>query len=205
MRVVLGLTGASGIIYGLRLAEHFKKHGIELHTVVSEGALQVSAAECLDHEELLNFLKDVSFKVYRDYDFYSPIASSSFPIDAVVVAPCTLRTLSDIATSRQDTLVSRAAGNALRMGRKVVLLVRETPLSALDIENMLKASLAGAVIMPASPPFYGAPEDIIDLVDNICGKILDILGIENDIYARWGGKVTPETTLCGRLYGSEGS
>ena len=205
MRVVLGLTGASGIIYGLRLAEHLKNHGVELHTVVSEGALQVSAAECLDHEELLNFLKEVSFKVYRDDDFYSPVASSSFPIDAVVVAPCTLRTLSDIATSRQDTLISRAAGNALRMGRKVVLLTRETPLSAIDIENMLKASLAGAVIMPASPPFYGAPENIIDLVDNICGKILDILGIENDIYARWGGKVTPATTLCGRLYGSEGS
>ncbi len=205
MRVVLGLTGASGIIYGLRLAEHLKNHGVELHTVVSEGALQVSAVECLDHEELLNFLKEVSFKVYRDDDFYSPVASSSFPIDAVVVAPCTLRTLSDIATSRQDTLISRAAGNALRMGRKVVLLMRETPLSAIDIENMLKASLAGAVIMPASPPFYGAPENIIDLVDNICGKILDILGIENDIYARWGGKVTPATTLCGRLYGSEGS
>jgi len=205
LRVVLGLTGASGIIYGLRLAEHLKNHGVELHTVVSEGALQVSAVECLDHEELLNFLKEVSFKVYRDDDFYSPVASSSFPIDAVVVAPCTLRTLSDIATSRQDTLISRAAGNALRMGRKVVLLMRETPLSAIDIENMLKASLAGAVIMPASPPFYGAPENIIDLVDNICGKILDILGIENDIYARWGGKVTPATTLCGRLYGSEGS
>ena len=205
MRVVLGLTGASGIIYGLRLAEHLKNHGVELHTVVSEGALQVSAVECLDHEELLNFLKEVSFKVYRDDDFYSPVASSSFPIDAVVVAPCTLRTLSDIATSRQDTLISRAAGNALRMGRKVVLLMRETPLSVIDIENMLKASLAGAVIMPASPPFYGAPENIIDLVDNICGKILDILGIENDIYARWGGKVTPATTLCGRLYGSEGS
>ncbi len=202
MRIVLALTGASGIIYGVRLAEHLSNAGVELYSIVTDSALKVANSEYLSSDKLIGVLRKYSKAVYSENDFMSPLASSSFIVDAVVVAPCSLKTLSDIANSRQDTLVSRVAGIALRTRKKLILLIRETPLSTIDIMNMLKASISGAVIMPASPAFYGHPESLVDLIDFICGKIMDLLGIENDIYVRWGDKLTRGNSLCDQLFGS---
>ena len=190
------------MIYGIRLAELLNSLGHEVYTIISDGAFEVADAECLGRERLLEVLKKFSKEVFAEKDFTAPLASSSFLIDAVVIAPCSLKTLSDVANSRQDSLVSRVAGNALRLRKTVVLLIRDTPLSTIDVLNMLKASLAGAVIMPASPGFYSIPRDVRDMIDFLCGKILDVLGIDNDLYRRWGSrKITPRNSLCDRLYG----
>lgn len=200
-RFVVGITGSSGIIYGLRLVEVLSSSGHEVHVVLSEEAKLVSADECLSEDKLVSLLRKVASSVYGEYDFTAPIASSSYLVDGTVVIPCTLKTLGEIANSIQSTLISRAALNSLRLRRPLIVVVRETPLSTLDLVNMLKISLSGGVVMPASPAFYGKPQSIQDLVDFIVGKVLDVLGLKNDLYKRWEGlKPTQETSLCARFY-----
>jgi len=202
MRVVVCLTGASGIIYGLKLIDELWRRGIETYAVVSRNAVIVSESECFTKDKLLNFIKERTVGSYLDDDLTVPLSSSSFIVDAVVVAPCSLKTLSDISSSRQDNLVCRVTCNALRLRKKVVLLIRETPLSTLDIINMLKVSIAGAIIMPASPAFYGGISTLNAAINFIVGKILDVLGIENDLYVRWGStRTTQQTSLCDQFFG----
>ena len=197
MKVVLGVTGASGVIYGLALAHALKDLVQPPYCIISDSALKVASYECESSEKFLKALSRNCLKVYREDEMTSLLASSSFLIDAGVIAPCSLKTLSDIANSRQDTLISRASGNLLRLRKKLVLLVRETPLSTLDIANMLKASLAGAIVMPASPAFYHKPKGIEDLVNFVVGKILDVLEIPNNLYLRWGNSSTTQgNPLC---------
>ncbi|MEM2020651.1 MAG: UbiX family flavin prenyltransferase [Zestosphaera sp.] len=201
-RFVVGITGSSGIVYGLRLVEVLSSSGHEVHVVVSEEAKVVSESECLSWDRLLGLLKRFTNYVYGEYDFTSPIASSSYVIDGVVVMPCSLKTLGEVANSIQSTLVSRATLNSLRLRRPVILVTRETPLSTLDIINMLKASLSGGVVMPASPAFYTEPQTLEELIDFMVGKVLDVLGIENKLYRRWEGmRTTQGRNLCDRLYG----
>lgn len=200
-RFVIGITGSSGIIYGLRLVEVLSFSGHEIHVVLSEEAKLVSADECLSEDKLVSLLKKMTSRVYGEHDFTAPIASSSYLVDGTVVIPCTLKTLGEIANSIQSTLISRAALNSLRLRRPLIVVVRETPLSTLDIINMLKISLSGGVVMPASPAFYGKPRSIQDIVDFIVGKVLDILGLENNLYRRWEGpKSTQGTSLCDHFY-----
>lgn len=202
VRIAVCLTGASGIIYGLKLIDELWKRNFEVYAVISRNALLVSESECFNESKLLDFISVRTTEKYMDSDITSPLASSSFILDAVVIAPCSLKTLSDISSSRQSNLISRVACNALRLRRKVILLIRETPLSTIDIVNMLKASIAGAIVMPASPAFYGNVTTLNDAVDFIVGKILDVLGIENDLYARWGGtRTNQQKTLCDLLFG----
>lgn len=202
-RFVVGITGSSGIIYGLRLVEVLSSFGHEVHVILSEEAKLVSADECLSEDKLMNLLKKISSYVYSEHDFTAPIASSSYLVDGTIVIPCTLKTLGEIANSIQSTLITRAALNSLRLRRPLIVVVRETPLSTLDIVNMLKISLSGGVVMPASPAFYSKPQSIQDLVDFIVGKILDVLGVENNLYKRWEGlKSTQGTSLCDRFYES---
>ncbi|MCD6278953.1 MAG: UbiX family flavin prenyltransferase [Desulfurococcales archaeon] len=201
MRIAVCLTGASGVIYGLKLIHELWRKGHEIHAVITKHAVTVSESECFKKEKLLKYIRSKAVATYMDDDLTSPLASSSFILDAVVIAPCSLKTLSDISSSRQDNLVSRTACNALRLRKKVVLLVRETPLSTIDITNMLKASIAGAVVMPASPAFYGNITSVDDIINFIVGKVLDILGIENDLYTRWGSDRTSQReTLCDLLF-----
>jgi 4-hydroxy-3-polyprenylbenzoate decarboxylase len=203
MKGALGISGASGQIYALRIAELLHNLGHQAYCIVSENALKVAENECLDRENFMTLLSDFCDEVIPNNDFSSPLASSSFPLDFGVVAPCSLKTLSDIANSRQDTLISRVGGNLLRLRKKVVLLIRETPLSTIDILNMLKASIAGAVIMPASPAFYGRPKDLKEIVDFVVGKVFDALGIPADIYVRWGDPgITRRSRPCDLFYGS---
>ena len=204
MRIAVVITGASGVIYGIRLVEVLASMGHDVYVVLTKPALTVIEHECTCTRDIIKYLKEKGKKVFFDDELSSPLSSSSFTLDAVFVAPCSLRTLSDIANSRQDNLATRVACNALRLRRKLVLLIRETPLSTIDIYNMLKASIAGAVILPACPAFYTRHRYVEEIVDFIVGKALDVIGINNDLYNRWSGS-TPGTPLCARLFCSEDS
>lgn len=175
MRVVVAISGASGIIYGVRIVRALKhlKHGV--FVVVSGPARKVAAYEGVK-------LPRADF---RERDIDAPFASGSNSPDAMVVAPCSLKTLGNIANGTGNGLVERAAEVMLKERKKLILLVRETPLSLVAIENMAKASLAGAVVMPASPGFYAGQKEISQLVDFMAGKVLDQAGVKHNLYKRW--------------------
>ena len=189
MRVVVAITGASGIIYATKLINYLKgREDVEVSVVVSKEALIVAKHEpCWEFRpcNLLELLDSWKVEYYMEDNLLSPLASSSNAPDATVVVPCSMKSLSAIANSFQDNLIIRVALSALRLRKPLVLVVRETPLSTLDILNMLKASLAGATILPASPAFYINPQNLDDLVNFVVGKILDVLGIPHNLYRRW--------------------
>jgi len=177
MKILVGVTGASGTVYALRLLEVLKGLGIEAVPVVSEGARKVMAAE--NPGELPEGALD-------ETQLEAPFASGSHPFDAVVVVPCSMKTLAAIAAGYASNLITRSADVALKERRTLVLVPRETPLNAIHLENMLKLARLGAVILPAMPAFYPRPESVEEMVDFVVGKILDSLGIENSLYRRWG-------------------
>lgn len=176
MRILIAITGASGLEYGRRLAQVLKEGGHDCAVVISSGARKVAEAEGTDLPEA----------DYDEYDFSCPFASGSNPPDAVVVAPCSLKSLGEIANGLGSNLVSRAAEVALKERKKLVLVIRETPYSLVTIRNMEKATLAGAVVLPASPAFYGKPEKVDDLIDFIVARVLDQIGVEHELSKRWG-------------------
>ncbi len=187
MRVVVAITGASGIVYATKLI-NFLKEEEEVVVIVSKEALMVAKHEpCWNFKpcDLLHLLKSWGVEHYMEDDLLSPLASSSNAPDAMVVIPCSMRTLSAIATSFQDNLIIRAAHSVLRLRRPLILVIRETPISSLDILNMLKVSLAGATILPAAPAFYTNPKDLEDIINFIVGKVLDVLNLPHDLYKRW--------------------
>lgn len=182
MKILLSITGASGSIYGVRLFEHLNKSNIEIHLIVSEGAKKI-----LEHETnyKVSDLKKKSNFYYENKDMFAGPASGSFQLDAMVVCPCSMKTLSAIANGYGDTLTTRAASCRLKEEKKLILVIRETPLDLPGIKNMLYAKQAGATILPAMPGFYHKPKKIDDLVDFIVGRILDQLGIKHSLFKRW--------------------
>ncbi len=178
MRILVAISGASGIIYGRRLVELLKKSGNETFVLVTKGAEKVAEAE---GEKLPK-------SDFDEGDLSAPFASGSYGLDAMAICPCSLKTLGEIANGIGSNLVSRAAEVMLKERRKLVLVVREAPLSYIAIKNMETVTLAGGVIMPASPGFYHKPKTIGDLVDFIAGKVMDQLGIGNNAFKRWGSE-----------------
>jgi len=182
MNILLSIGGASGSIYGVRLFEEIIRSEVEVCLIVSKGAKKILAHETgYKHEELKN-KADI---YYENDDLFAAPASGSFHLDGMVVAPCSMKTLSAIANGYGDTLTSRAATCCLKEGRKLVLVIRETPLDLPGIKNMLSAKESGAVLLPAMPGFYHRPETIKDVVDFIVGKILDQFEINHSLFKRW--------------------
>jgi len=184
-RLVVGISGASGVVYGIRLLEHLaERPDIETHLVVSRAAGLVIAHEANRPLGEIEGLADVA---YRPDDLAAPIASGSFPTAGMVIAPCSIKTLSAVANSYAANLLRRAADVTLKERRRLVLLVRETPLHLGHLRLMAQASEIGATILPPIPAFYGHPHTIADLIDETLGRVLSHLGVENDLYTQWKG------------------
>ena len=175
MRILVAITGASGIIYGSRLAEVLKKGRHDVSVVLSSGAKKVAEAEGAK-------LPRADF---GEFDFSAPFASGSSAADAMIVCPCSLKTLGEIANGEGNSLITRAAEVCLKERKKLVLVVRETPYSLIAIKNMELVTLAGAIVLPASPGFYHKPRTVSDMVDFVVGKTLDAVGIQNKLFKRW--------------------
>lgn len=181
MEIVVALTGASGVIIGVRLLEVLAgSEAHQVHLLVSRGAEAVIACE------LGRDLHLPATHRWDTDDLAAPIASSSRAPEAMVVAPCSMKTLSAIAHGYADDLIVRVAEIMLRLGRPLVLMPRETPLSLPAIENLRLAKLAGAIILPPVVAYYPRPRTVDDLTDFFVGKVLDVLGLEHNLYRRWG-------------------
>ena len=183
MKIIVGITGASGSIYALRLLETLKEAGHEAHLVITDSGWQVIEYECGKTKE---DMEKLAFRIYDVHDIGAAIASGSFLTDAMVIAPCSMKTVASIATSVADNLLTRAADVTLKESRKLVVVPRETPMHAGHLENMLKISRLGAKILPACPGFYHKPQTIDDIVNMMVGKICDTLGVEHNLFKRWG-------------------
>lgn len=180
MHILIAITGASGIAYGTRLVDALRKTKHDVSVVVSSGAKKVAEAE--------NETARLPKSDFDENDLSAPFASGSYVcknLDAMVICPCSLKTLGEIANGVGSNLITRAAEVMLKERRKLVLVVRETPLSYIAIKNMETVTLAGAVVLPACPGFYHKPKTISDLVDFIVGKVLDQLSIEHNLFRRW--------------------
>ncbi|MHB8916488.1 MAG: UbiX family flavin prenyltransferase [Desulfocucumaceae bacterium] len=181
-KIILGISGASGAIYGVRLLGELKNAGVETHVIISSAARQTLSMETAYSPEDLN--KHAHFHYPNENIAASP-ASGSFLHQGMVVAPCSMKTLSAIAHGYADNLITRAADVTIKERRKLVLIVRETPLSPIHLENMLTLSRLGVVIMPPVTTFYHRPENIGDIVNQTIGRVLDMLGIVNSLVKRW--------------------
>jgi 4-hydroxy-3-polyprenylbenzoate decarboxylase len=182
MKIVVAITGASGSAYAVRLIEELSEKA-EVILVASEPAKEIMSTELdITYPELEELVSES-----LDNDFMAAgICSGSAPFDAMVVVPCSMNTLGKLASGIADNVIARAGSVALKEGRKLIIVPRETPLNAIQLENLLKMSNAGAIVLPPMPGFYGRPETAMDLVDFVVGRILDQLGIENDLAPRWG-------------------
>ena len=193
---VVGITGASGSIYGLRLVEELLCAEKQVSLLLTNAGRQVLAFEtglqlAEDSQECSVQLRkyfnaDDRLSHYDLNDFFAPVASGSSAPDAVVVCPCSMGTLGRIAAGLSDNLLERAADVALKERKKLLLVPRETPFNQLHLENLLRLSKAGAQILPAMPAFYQKPQSVEELVDFVVGKVLDSLGIEHELFTRWG-------------------
>ncbi|MEA1925232.1 MAG: UbiX family flavin prenyltransferase [Candidatus Altiarchaeota archaeon] len=184
MRVVVAITGASGLILGERVVEELAGIKAKVYVIVSDGALKIREHESFNLERV----ESLSCKLYQENELDAEIASSSFNVDSMIIAPCSMKTLSSIANGFSDNLISRAAENMLKLNKKLVVAPRDTPLSLNAIENMRKLRLQNVLIVPPNMAYYPKPESIDDATSFFVGKLLDALGVENKLYRRWGGK-----------------
>ncbi|MBL4739994.1 MAG: UbiX family flavin prenyltransferase [Sneathiella sp.] len=183
-KLIIGISGASGAIYGIRLLEACRNLEIETHLVISK------AAEITIHHELKMKISDVkalSDTAYKAADIGAAIASGSFRNCGMVIAPCSIRTMSEIATGTTSSLLTRAADVALKERRRLVLMLRETPLHSGHLRNLTALSDMGAIIAPPVPAFYTHPQSIDDIINHSVSRTLDLLQIDNDLTKRWTG------------------
>ncbi|MBU3667197.1 MAG: UbiX family flavin prenyltransferase [Rhodocyclaceae bacterium] len=184
-RIVIGISGASGSIYGVRLLQVLQgMPDIETHLVLSQGA-RVTLP--LETEFTCAQVEAMAKVVHNPANLAAPISSGSFPVTGMVVAPCSMKSLAQIALALNDNLLSRAADVTLKERRKLVLVPRETPLHLSHLRHMAAVTEMGGVILPPVPSFYHNPKTILDVVDQTIGKVLDQFGIEHDLFTRWSG------------------
>jgi 4-hydroxy-3-polyprenylbenzoate decarboxylase len=185
-RIIVGLSGSSGVIYGIRTLMHLRAtQGVETHLVMSDGAITTIRIETEYEVEAIQAMADF---VYRPDNLAAPVSSGSFKTDGMIVVPCSVKSLSGIVNSHADNLLCRAADVCLKEKRKLVLVVRETPLHKGHLELMVKAADLGAMILPPMPAFYHKPKTIEDIIDQTIGKAFDYLGLEHKLFRRWGEK-----------------
>ena len=195
---VVGITGASGVLYGIRFVQVLAELGYDIALVVSDSArlviqeeLKISLGNLADKKTFESLLEPSVLErvtLYSNKDFTAPIASGSYPTQGMVIIPCSTGTLGHIAAGATTNLIHRAADCTLKEGRRFVIVPRETPLNALHLENLLKLARLGVRVLPASPAFYAGSQTIQDLVDFLIGKVLDSLEISHTLYPRWTGK-----------------
>ncbi len=195
--IIVAITGASGPILGIRLIEELLKTGESVTGIASQGSIGIMEYELScsisGRSPLTRMLEErgnsaglTNFSEYGESDFQAPCASGSSDFEAVVVVPCSMKSLSAIANGYADNLMTRACDVALKEKRKCIIVPRETPFNLIHIENMKKAALAGAVIVPPVPGFYTKPRTVDDIVDFITGKILNLLGKKQELFKGWG-------------------
>ncbi len=184
MRLVVAITGASGVIYGKRLLEELKKKKIETHLIVSKAAEKV-----IEHELGLSKknLENLADHAYDIEELTAPLMSGSFKTDGMVIIPCSMKTLAAIAHGFADNLILRAADVTLKEKRRLVVVPRETPLNIVHLSNMLAAAELGVFVVPAMPAFYHKPKKIEDFVDFVVGRVLDCFDVENKLFKRYSG------------------
>ncbi|WP_055669338.1 UbiX family flavin prenyltransferase [Desnuesiella massiliensis] len=188
-KYIIAITGASGSIYAVKLIEELLKNGYSIHLVVSD-----NGAKVLEYEtgiKLLNFIEDMKEKygniTLEDVDnLFSSVASGSFKTDGMIILPCSMSSLGEIAHGVSKNLIGRAADVCIKEKRPLVIVPRETPLSSIHLKNMLILSESGVTILPAMPGFYHKPENLEDVINFVVGKILDTLSIENNLFKKWG-------------------
>ena len=189
MRLIIGISGSTGAIYGVRLLEVLHQlPGMEIHLVMSEGAKTTISYET---EYRLEEVMEWAHTVHDPRNVGASIASGTFLTSGMIVAPCSMKTLSSIANSYNDNLLTRAADVCLKERRRLVLLVRETPLHLGHLRLMTAMTECGGIILPPVPGFYQKPKTLLDLVDHSLGKALDLFGIEHHLYPRWNGLTPP--------------
>lgn len=185
-RLILAVTGASGVLYAARLARAVSRmDGVELHCILSSGALEVMRAEQDCSPE---FFAGHAHMMHAEKDIAAPPASGSWQNMGMIVCPCSMASLGAIANGLGNNLIHRAADVTLKERRRLVLVTRETPLNAIHIGNMLSATNAGATIMPASPGFYHRPQSITELADHLAGRVLDQFQLPHALFTPWGEK-----------------
>ena len=185
-KIIICISGASGAIFGIRLLEVLQAApAVETHVVISKWGQQTLEHETSWSAKDVRELADVA---YAAGEISAAVSSGSFRTDGMVIVPCSMRTLGCIANGYGDSLIHRAADVVLKERRRLIVVPRETPLSEIHLENMLTLARAGAVIMPANPGFYNQPQSIEDLVDFMVARVLDHLGIDNDLVERWANR-----------------
>jgi 4-hydroxy-3-polyprenylbenzoate decarboxylase len=183
-RIIIGIAGASGVIYGVHMLRLLKEKELEIHLIISEAGKRNIEIETSYGVREVEAMADV---VYDNKDVGASLASGSFLTGGMVVAPCTIKTLSGIANSYTTNLLVRASDVTLKEKRKLVLLVRETPFHVGHLRLMTRAAQMGAHILPPVPSFYHQPKTIDDIINQTIGKVFDYMGIEHDLFKRWGG------------------
>ena len=187
-RLIIGITGATGAIYGIRLLQVLRTlPEVETHLVISKAAEQIITHET---ELTLRQVREMADVTYNVKDIAAPISSGSYPVEGMIIAPCSIKTLSAVATSLSLDLLSRAADVTLKEGRRLVLVVREAPLHLGHLRLMAQAAEMGAIIVPPVPAFYNFPKTVDDIINHTLGRILDLFHIDVDLVKRWEGMRT---------------
>lgn len=188
MRIIVAITGASGVILGKKLVEFLKfgenKGNFQIHLIISKSAKKIA-----EYEEVnLDRIQRIADYSYKEDEIDARISSSSYSIDSMVIIPCSMKTLAAIANGFCDNLIARSAENILKLGKNLVLVPRDTPLSLAAIENMKKLKMAGVLIVPPNMAYYYKPKSIDDATNFFVGKVLDALKIEHNLYKKWGSE-----------------